>query len=148
MREFDVSIRYHRPLTIILFDIDGFKHVNDTFGHAIGDTLLIQVAQATATQVRSVDVLARYGGDEFIILLPETNAEQAFLIAERVRESVAITRMETENSPFVVTLSVGVAEIVYEPYDMSIEDVIRRADEALYKAKKNGRNHTVIYTKF
>ncbi|MFN8380685.1 MAG: PAS domain S-box protein [Anaerolineales bacterium] len=146
IREFNAGIRYQRPLTIILFDIDGFKQVNDTFGHALGDKILVQVAHATAAQVRDVDVLARYGGDEFIILLPQTSEQKAFLIAERIRESVAAMGMDVENSPFIVTLSMGVAEIIYKPQDESIEDVIRRADQALYQAKKNGRNHTVIYT--
>ena len=146
-REFNLSARYQRPLTIILFDIDGFKQVNDTFGHTLGDKILVQAAQTTAMQVRDVDVLARYGGDEFIILLPQTDAKQAFMIAERIRESVASVRVENENSPFIVTLSVGVAEIIHSPQDETIEDVIRRADHALYQAKKNGRNHTIIYTK-
>ncbi len=145
-REFSAAIRYQRPLTIILFDIDGFKQVNDTFGHAMGDTLLIQVAQATATQVRDVDILARYGGDEFIILLPQTDAQQAFLIAERIRESIAAIHMETDNSPFIVTLSLGVAETIHTPHDASVEDAIRRADKALYAAKQMGRNNTSIFT--
>ncbi len=145
-REFTASIRYARPLTIILFDIDGFKQVNDTFGHSIGDNVLMQVARSTADQVRDVDVLARYGGDEFIILLPQTSAQQAFIIAERIRESVASKHLETENSGLAVTLSIGVAEIRYSPKDEMIEDVIRRADLALYQAKKNGRNHAVVFT--
>ncbi len=144
-REFTASMRYTRPLTIILFDIDGFKQVNDTFGHSIGDNVLIQVARSTAEQVRDVDVLARYGGDEFIILLPQTGAEKAFLIAERIRECVASKHLETENSGLAVTLSIGVAEIKYAPKDEMIEDVIRRADLALYQAKKNGRNHAVVF---
>jgi diguanylate cyclase (GGDEF)-like protein/PAS domain S-box-containing protein len=144
-REFNAANRYQRPLTIILFDVDGFKQVNDTFGHALGDAILVQIAQVSALQVRDVDVLARYGGDEFIILLPQTSAQQAFLIAERLRERVAFTRMDTENSPFIVTLSIGVAETVHAPQDASVEDVIRRADQALYVSKKMGRNNTVIY---
>jgi diguanylate cyclase (GGDEF)-like protein/PAS domain S-box-containing protein len=145
-REFSATIRYQRPLTIILFDVDDFKQANDTFGHALGDTVLIQVAQTTATQVRDVDILARYGGDEFIILLPQTGTQQAFLIAERIRESVATMRLATDDSPFIVTLSIGVAETVHTPHDASIEDAIRRADKALYMAKQKGRNNTVIFT--
>jgi diguanylate cyclase (GGDEF)-like protein/PAS domain S-box-containing protein len=144
-REFNGTIRYRRPLTIILFDVDDFKQANDSFGHAMGDTILAQIAQAAAAQVRDVDVLARYGGDEFIILLPQTGAQQAFLIAERIRESVASTRVETDNSPFMVTLSIGVAEMVHTPQDRSVEDAIRRADQALYAAKQSGHNRTVIF---
>ncbi len=145
LREFTASIRYQRPLTIILFDIDGFKQVNDTFGHSIGDNILVQVARSAAEQIRDVDVLARYGGDEFIILLPQTGAKQAFLIAERIRNSVASTHLEAESSGLAVTLSIGVAEIKYTPNDEVIEDVIRRADLALYQAKKNGRNHAIVF---
>jgi len=140
-REFSATIRYQRPLTIILFDIDDFKLVNDNFGHAYGDTILIQIAQVAIAQVRDVDVLARYGGDEFIILLPETDSEHAFIIAERIRESVASTNV----GPFIITLSIGLAETVHAPQDQLIEDIIRRADKALYLAKQKGRNNTVIF---
>ncbi len=145
VREFNASIRYQRPMTIILFDVDGFKHINDTFGHLLGDAVLAQVAQVTTTQVRDVDILARYGGDEFIILLPETNAQHAFLTAERIRLRVDALKVEADNDPFMVTLSIGVAELVHSPRDRSVEDVIRKADKALYMAKKNGRDHTIIY---
>jgi diguanylate cyclase (GGDEF)-like protein len=138
-------MRYRRPLTIILFDVDGFKQANDTFGHATGDTILLQIAQIATAQIRNVDVLARYGGDEFIILLPQTHALEAFHIAERVRNSVAVTRVAAENSPFVVTLSIGVSEILHSPQDESVEDIIRRADKAMYKVKQSGGNHTLIY---
>ncbi len=141
-REFSATIRYQRPLTIILFDIDDFKLVNDNFGHAYGDTILIQIAQIAIAQVRDVDVLARYGGDEFIILLPETDSEHAFIIAERIRESVESTNV----GPFIITLSIGVAETVHAPQDQLVEDIIRRADKALYLAKQKGRNNTVIFT--
>ena len=111
----------------------------------MGDRILIQIAQTTAAQVRDVDVLARYGGDEFIILLPQTNAEQAYLMAERIRESVAMLSIKNNESALFVTLSLGVAEIELAPQDQSIETVIHRADKALYEAKQSGRNHTIIY---
>lgn len=147
-REFKASMRYQRPLTIILFDLDGFKQINDTFGHATGDAILFQIAQTAAAQIRNVDILARYGGDEFVILLPQTHAREAFLIAERVRNSVAATHthVTAENSPFAVTLSLGVSEILLSPQDESVEDIIRRADKALYKVKQNGNNQTLIFT--
>ena len=145
VREFSASIRYQRTLTIIMFDVDGFKQANDTLGHAFGDSILIQIAQVAASQVRDVDILARYGGDEFVILLPQTNTQQAFLIAERIRESVLSARVKTDSQSIVVTLSIGVAEIVHNPQDRLVEDVIRRADKALYRAKQKGRNTTVIF---
>jgi len=145
-REFNAAHRYQRPLTIILFDVDDFKQINDNLGHAIGDAVLAQVAQVTAAQVRDVDILARYGGDEFIILLPETNSQAAFHIAERVRLGVAAIRVTTENEPLTVTLSIGVAETIHTSQGKSIEEVIHRADQTLYKSKKNGRNQTSLFT--
>ena len=145
-REFHAAIRYQRPLTIILFDVDGLKQFNDTFGHALGDIVLTQIAQTTAAQIRDVDMLARYGGDEFIILLPQTSAQQAFQTAERIRQSVASIRVGVDKNLLAATLSIGVAEINYTPQDESIEGVIRRADKALYAAKKSGRNHVIIFS--
>ena len=146
-REFNLTARYLHPLTIILFDVDGFKQANDTFGHDMGDRILAQIAQVAVAQVRDVDILARYGGDEFIILLPQTDARLAFIVAERIRESAASIEVETENHELLqVTLSIGVAEFVNSPKYKSIEDIIRHADQALYMAKKSGRNHTYVYS--
>ena len=89
-------------------------------------------------------MLARYGGDEFTILLPQTSAQQAFVIAERIRENVAVLQVETDSGSFAVTLSIGVAEAIMSQ-DESVENVIRRADKALYAAKEAGHNRTVIY---
>jgi len=111
--------------------VDHLKEVNDTFGHAAGDAMLVQIAQSARAEMRVVDVLARYGGDEFIILLPETNARQARFIAERICSKVR---------PFAITLSVGIAEFLHNPTDENVERVIRRADAALYEAKARGRN--------
>ncbi len=144
-REFIASLRYHRPLSIILFDVDGFKQANDTFGHAMGDTILMQITRAAASQVRGADVLARYGGDEFIILLSQTDVQQALAVAERVRTCVANTHVESDNGPVAITISVGVAEMVHTPRDQSVEDAIRRADQALYAAKARGGNQTVTH---
>ena len=144
-REFNTSLRYQRSLAIIIFDTDHLKQVNDSIGHLAGDKMLITVAQTVAAQMRSVDVLARYGGDEFIILMPETGVQEAFHIAERIRISVAISLLETSNTPFSITLSMGVAELWSDPVDASIEQIVQRADKALYSAKQEGRNRTVIF---
>lgn len=144
VREFSAAVRYQRSLTLILFDVDGFKTANDTFGHGLGDTILTRISHTAKLQVREVDILARYGGDEFTVLLPETNAEQAMLIAERIRTSVETIDIECGETTISVTVSLGVAEIDLEQ-DQSIEDVIRRADQALYKAKQSGRNHAVSF---
>ncbi len=145
-REFRDALHYKRPLSIIMFDVDGFKRINDSFGHLAGDKALALVAQVTAAQVRAIDVLARYGGDEFVLLLPQADAQQALLIAERIRSSVAATiHVGANQSPFTVTLSIGIAELQRSPVDEDIERVIQRADEALYAAKAEGRNRIVIF---
>jgi len=145
-REFNSAIRYQRPLTLIIFDVDGFKQANDTFGHDFGDRTLVEVSKTANLQVREVDILARYGGDEFTILLPETNVEQAFLIAERIRKAVADVYIDMGGFSTFVTISMGISELSFEPQDQSIEDMIRRADQALYQAKQQGRNKVVIYS--
>ncbi|MBI5965340.1 MAG: diguanylate cyclase [Chloroflexi bacterium] len=145
-REFSASQRYQRPLAIIIFDTDRFKQVNDTLGHLAGDKMLVKVAETVAGQMRSVDVLARYGGDEFIILLPETSAQQAFHIAERIRSVVAATPMgNIDTGQFFITLSIGVAEIWSDPLDHGIEQIVHRADQALYAAKQAGRDRVMIF---
>ena len=143
-REFRDALHYKRPLSIIMFDVDGFKRINDSFGHLAGDKALALVAQVTAAQVRAIDVLARYGGDEFVILLPQTSAQQALAIAERVRASVAASRLETDRRAIALTLSMGIAEIIHTLQDESVESVIHRADEAMYNAKQAGSNRIVI----
>ena len=145
-REFTAAVRYQRPLSILMFDADDFKQVNDIFGHVEGDNALAQIAQVAAAQVRAVDVLARYGGDEFVLLLPQADAQQALLIAERIRSSVAATiHVGADQSPFTVTLSIGIAELQRSPADEDIERVVQRADEALYAAKAKGRNRIMIF---
>lgn len=145
-REFAASLRYKRALTVILFDVDGFKPVNDSYGHAMGDAILTGIASIASALVRDVDILARYGGDEFTILLPQTTAAQAFYIAERLREAVSALQVEESGNSLTVTLSLGIADVDLDLPDVSIEDAIRRADLALYKAKQSGRNHTIVYS--
>lgn len=144
-REFNGSLRYQRPLALILFDIDGFKKANDTFGHAFGDNTLVKISQAAKSQVREVDILARYGGDEFIVLMPETNTEQAFLIAERIRKEVETAIIDAGGVSMSATISLGIADML-PATDRSVEAIISRADKALYTAKQAGRNHAVIYS--
>jgi diguanylate cyclase (GGDEF)-like protein/PAS domain S-box-containing protein len=143
--EFDVARRYQQPLSVIMFDLDHFKQINDTFGHAIGDQMLESVTQIACAQLRDTDIIGRYGGEEFVIVMPVTSAQQAYLLAERVRTRVSGIRVETTNGPATITLSLGIAEIIHEPQDKLVKNVIRRADEALYIAKRAGRNRTVIF---
>lgn len=144
-REFSASLRYQRVFSIIIFDVDHFKQVNDALGHLAGDKLLVILAQTLAAQMRAADIPARYGGDEFVILLPETGAQQAFHIAERIRVNVAAALREVNQGKFENTLSMGVAELCADPVDKNIEQVVQRADHALYQAKQTGRNRTVIF---
>lgn len=139
--EFAVARRYHHPLSVILFDVDHFKQINDTQGHQCGDEMLKRVAEAALSQLRETDILARYGGEEFIVLLPESAAEQAAVVAERIRHHVAAHRMETSQGEVAVTISAGVAELLAE--EDNLDRLIHRADRALYAAKQAGRNRVV-----
>jgi len=145
-REFEIALRYHRPLSMMLFDLDHFKKVNDTFGHTVGDQILTQVTQAACAELRSADAIGRYGGEEFVILLPMTNAQQAYPLAERIRKSVAALRVPTPMGDAAVTLSIGIVELMQaRAHSESVDDMIRHADQAMYAAKQAGRNHTLIF---
>jgi len=134
--------RYGGALSLIMFDIDHFKKVNDTWGHAVGDAVLREIARAALQCLRKADIAARYGGEEFVILLPETELPGAALIASRLRHLVADTVIAQEQGPSLsVTLSVGVATL---GPDESGEDLLNRADQAMYQAKNNGRNRVEL----
>jgi diguanylate cyclase len=147
---FDMKLREHmadvikepRPLALIMIDIDNFKKFNDSFGHQIGDQVLRLVARTLTDCVRGQDLAARYGGEEFSVVLPNTNLDGAYAVAENIRNTVAtkkITRRSTGESLGHITLSLGVA--LYHPGD-DAGRLIMRADEGLYIAKGGGRNRT------
>jgi diguanylate cyclase (GGDEF)-like protein/PAS domain S-box-containing protein len=144
-REFGIAIRYRHPFSVMMFDIDYFKGVNDTFGHAVGDQILQRVTQIACAELRSADVIGRYGGEEFVIMLPMTDAQKVYPVAERIRAGVAALRVPTPKGDASVTISIGIAETILTPQDESVDKVIRRADEAMYESKKAGRNRTVIF---
>lgn len=127
-----------QPFTIILFDIDYFKMVNDTYGHSVGDQVLRVVAQVTQTCIRQSDTLARHGGEEFIIALPGSDAHEALRVAERLRATLAAQYYHIGANTVNVTISVGVADIA--PHCCDLQCVLSRADAALYQAKQSGRN--------
>ncbi|MGB3514597.1 MAG: diguanylate cyclase [Microcoleaceae cyanobacterium] len=137
-QEFNRVNRYNLPFSILLLDLDHFKQVNDNYGHLVGDMALCAVVKKINQGIRKVDFLGRYGGEEFIAVLPETNAEQALILAERIRELVASSSIDIEKESLKLTLSIGVTS--YHPNDRSIEDMISRADKGVYQAKKLGRN--------
>ncbi len=135
------SLRYSRPLSVLMIDIDFFKAVNDQYGHAVGDAVLTLVARTCNGVLRSTDLMARLGGEEFAVLLSETEVEAGFVLAERLRQLVAEQAVQTERGPLAVTVSIGVAGLQAD--DASFEAVLKRADDALYKAKAVGRNQVV-----
>ncbi|PAD66205.1 hypothetical protein CHH83_25195 [Bacillus sp. 7586-K] len=121
--------RYKKPFSILLIDVDNFKPYNDSFGHLAGDELLTSLASIMAKDIRPLDVLCRWGGEEFVILYPETDQIKAMAAAERLRELV----MAYDFKNGQVTISIGVA--IYDKVEMTINELINKADKALYKAK-------------
>ncbi len=142
--EIDVAVRYQQSLTVMMYDIDHFKKVNDTFDHSIGDMILQKITQIVRNELRSADMIGRYGGEEFIVILPMTNAQQAYPLAERIRINAAALNMETPKGRASVTLSIGIVELQTAASVETVEDIFRRADEAMYAAKQAGRNRTEI----
>lgn len=126
-----------------MFDLDLFKNINDSFGHAKGDEILKMVVERCAAQMREADILGRYGGEEFVIALPETNAEEAVALADRLRQELASRVVEAESTPALVTASFGVATLMPDVTD--IMQLLNRADVALYRAKQHGRNQVILW---
>jgi diguanylate cyclase (GGDEF)-like protein len=137
-REFQRARRYQLPLSVMMVDIDEFKRVNDTHGHAAGDQILQGVAECCRRELREVDVIGRYGGDEFVALLPETGLPAACQVAERLRKSIAEKTLDTKAGRISVTVSLGIAALGDE--HLTPDSLLDRADQALYVAKRNGRN--------
>ena len=128
--------RYDRPLSVIMFDVDYFKTVNDVHGHTVGDEVLVKLVDLCRKELRKADHLARWGGDEFFILLPETPGESALEVAERIRHKVPVL---FEEKPYTVTLSMGVYQVPVEKIS-SADQAFAEVDKALYRAKEKGRN--------
>jgi diguanylate cyclase (GGDEF)-like protein len=137
--EVDRSRRYRRPLSIIMLDIDFFKKFNDTYGHQTGDTILKAVGECLQESVRRSDIPCRYGGEEFMIILPETAFESALIMAKRINETVGTRSVSSSYGDLSVTVSVGVAALGMNGCESGSE-LIKNADTALYEAKKTGRN--------
>jgi diguanylate cyclase (GGDEF)-like protein len=141
----ELAKRDNTALTVIMLDIDKFKVVNDTYGHDVGDDIIISLANILLGMTRKSDLACRFGGEEFILLLPETSLDGAMVIAEKIRKKVEQFSLHlSDNRKLNVTVSLGVSQIDTKN-DPSIESAIKRADIALYKAKENGRNK--VYAK-
>ncbi len=142
-REVERARRFGRPLSAIMLDLDHFKLVNDTYGHHIGDQVLAELAACCRQVLRDVDLLGRYGGEEFTFLLPETGVAAAQPVAERLRRHVERSLMSTDRGPISITISLGVAQLDETCPDL--EALLERADQALYVAKRSGRNQVRVW---
>ena len=135
--------RYHHKLSILMIDLDHFKKLNDTYGHAAGDKALQRFTTLCCNALRNVDIFGRWGGEEFVALLPETDVEGAAIIAERLRKVVADNILMFNDQKINFTVSIGVAQ--YKDTEVSIDVPLSRADSAVYDAKKAGRNRISVY---
>jgi diguanylate cyclase (GGDEF)-like protein len=137
--EIERSSRNGRPTSLLMIDIDHFKKVNDLHGHDIGNQALVHVARVITTQVRKLDLVCRYGGEEFAVVLPETDLHAAIPVAERIRLALAGTPLQQDGLQLKLTASLGLA--TYRPYSLSsAAELISQADHYLYEAKQGGRN--------
>ena len=147
-QEYASATRQKHSLCAMMVDIDFFKSINDTYGHATGDKVLKTVAKIIKEQLREYDIPSRYGGEEFCILLPQTKIEEANIVAQRLRAAVEKTTIETfidktsQNKNISVTISLGLSQLNNND---TAEDLYKRADKALYEAKERGRNRVVVY---
>ncbi len=139
--EFNRARRYNRKLSVLMLDVDRFKQINDTYGHAVGDEALQAITRALASALRKGDSFGRFGGEEFLAFLPETNLDYAVAVADRIRITIAELCIFARKKSVSMTVSIGVTE--YCESDLNIDDTIRRADDALYDAKHRGRNLVV-----
>jgi diguanylate cyclase (GGDEF)-like protein len=143
-RLFGQAVRYNRPVSMLMIDADNLKSANDLYGHEAGNRLLQRLAKCVRTELRHTDVLARYGGDEFVALLPETALDRAIEVGERIVKAVAATTLEFEGKRFDTSVSIGLA--CYPEDGRSIDSLQARADRAMYLAKQQGRNRVVRFT--
>lgn len=143
-RLFAQAVRYNRPASMLMIDSDNLKAVNDERGHEAGNRLLKLVAKCISAELRHTDVLARYGGDEFVVLLPETAPDRAIEVAQRIRKAIEAAPLDSDGKPIRTTVSIGLA--CYPEDGRSIDAIQARADRAMYAAKQQGRNQVVKFT--
>ena len=137
--------RYKRSLSVMIYDLDNFKNINDTYGHPFGDKVLKKVADITKDTFREVDMFGRLGGEEFAVMVPETNLQGAIIAAERFRKAIDLMEVETDDGEMVqVSISIGLS--MYPSNGCDLNTLIKGADVALYQAKKNGKNQFSVCT--
>ena len=141
-REVVRSQRHSRPLAVLMIDLDRFKAINDTHGHLCGDFVLREMTDVIRTTVRKEDLFARYGGEEFVLVLVETNRDEAVLVAERIRQSIADHHFQFESALINLTISIGVA-CMSGDMEITPGGLLKSADDNLYQAKRAGRNRVV-----
>ena len=137
-QELTRAVRYNRPLAALMMDVDNFKQVNDSFGHGIGDEVVLEITKRCQQKLRSNDLIGRYGGEEFSFILPETDANSAMVVADRLRKAISDTPFFAQSEAFKVTVSIGVAG--FKSSTPSARALLDQADQALYRAKQSGRN--------
>jgi two-component system cell cycle response regulator len=142
--ELERAARYKRLLGLVMFDIDDFKRLNDTHGHTTGDAALRSIGEVLQRSLRTADFVGRYGGDEFLLVLPETSAHGTFQLAERIRNGISRREFDLRAGTMRLTVSGGVVGYP-EAGVVTPEDLIDRADQALYQAKAAGRNRVLCY---
>ncbi len=135
--------RYGRPYALVMLDSDNLKIVNDAHGHQFGNDLLKLTTACVRRELRDTDIAARYGGDEFILLLPETNAQGARELAERIRRALEVQRLDARGAKIGTTVSIGVAQ--FPAHGPDLQNILNKADQAMYLAKKTGRNRVVVF---
>jgi len=145
VREISRSRRDKTSVGIVMIDIDHFKTINDTYGHLIGDEILIKLAEQMRQCTRRYDTIGRYGGEEFVIVLPQCAESEVQSVAERIRQTVCKLPYETKEGPVPVSVSLGATWIKPSEQECTEEDLIRVADQALYDAKRKGRNKAILY---
>ncbi len=141
-RELNFAKRYNQPLSVLFLDIDDFKSVNDQYGHTAGDQYLKEFSRALSDEIREVDVLARWGGEEFAVLLNNLDTEGAYRVAERIRQNTAAVKVQTPEGKISRTISIGIT--TSHPDQMTMENILKVADQALLRAKQSGKNKTWI----
>jgi len=145
-QEMSKALRHRLPLALLMLDIDHFKRINDEFGHAAGDTVLVEISRLVTKRLRKQDTLGRYGGEEFCILLPGTDAAGAQLVAESLRKAIAETVLPLEKAATSITVSIGISACQMESASctLDLKQILADADRALYQGKSAGRNRTVL----
>lgn len=143
--EFERAKRYHHPLSLLILDIDNFKNINDTYGHHGGDAALVKIGETLKDKTRRSDFPSRYGGEEFVLVLPETDAENAVQVAEKIHEDVRTSQFGTAAKPFVLTVSIGLSSTSNKEYS-DWREMLKDADYALYLAKNTGKDRVEVFS--